>query len=247
MRYLVLSDMHANWPAFDLVLRSFPVDGYDRVLVLGDLVGYGARPNEVVEAVRALPSDTVVIRGNHDKVASGIESAEFFNPAARMAAEWTQRVLSEENLRYVRELPRGPVAIDEELLVCHGTPHDEDIYVLSADEAMDCFESSEARVILFGHTHVTCAFSIDSREMTVQWGMGDGDSLELAAGRRYLINPGSVGQPRDGDPRAAFLTLDTTARRAVWHRLDYPIGTAQDQIRAADLPPFLAERLAEGM
>ncbi len=247
MRYLVLSDMHANWPAFGRVLESFRPESYDRVLVLGDLVGYGARPNQVVEAVRELPEGTAVIRGNHDKVASGIDSAEFFNPAARLAAEWTMQELTPEVRAYVHGLPCGPLEVDEETAICHGTPHDEDAYVLSAEEAMDCFESSEARIILFGHTHVTCVFAIDSETMDVRWGMDDGDSIELEPGKRYLINPGSVGQPRDSDPRAACMTIDTEEGVAVWHRVDYPIETAQSQIEEAGLPLFLSERLANGM
>lgn len=247
MRLLVLSDMHANWPAFGHVLDTFAPESFDRVLVLGDLVGYGARPNEVVEAVRALPPGTVVIRGNHDKVVSGIDSPEFFNPAARLAVMWTTKELNDENLAYVRELPRGPLSVASDIAICHGTPHDEDAYVLSAEEAMDCFESSEARLILFGHTHVTCAFGIDGEQMDVRWGMKDGDSLQMEAGKRYLVNPGSVGQPRDGDPRAACLTLDTESGTLVWHRLEYPVEVAQEQILDADLPQFLAERLASGM
>lgn len=247
MRYLVLSDMHANWPAFETVLEAYPPGDFDRVVILGDLVGYGARPNEVVEAVREMGADTVVIRGNHDKVASGIDSDEYFNPAARRAARWTQSELSESNLDYVRELPAGPVDVGEGVAICHGSPQDEDAYVLSSDEAHRCFMASDARVILFGHTHVTCFFSLGSAEMEVDWGMDEGEELELEPGRRYLINPGSVGQPRDSDPRAACLILDTELDRVVWHRIEYPIETAQREILRADLPYFLAERLASGV
>lgn len=247
MRHLVISDMHANWAAFEAALEAYPPADYDRVLVLGDLVGYGARPNEVVEAVRNLPADTLVIRGNHDKVVSGIESDEGFNPAARLAAVWTAEQLTAENMRYVRELRQGPVAAGEELSVCHGTPHDEDAYVLSMEEALASFNSVESRIVLFGHTHVTCAFSLDTDHMEMRWGMDDGDSLELEPDKRYLINPGSVGQPRDGDPRAACLTLDTERRLAVWHRLEYPVEVAQQRILEAELPYFLAERLEGGI
>lgn len=247
MKYLVLSDMHANWLAFETVLERFRPQDFDRVLVLGDLVGYGARPNEVVEAVRRLPAGTGVIRGNHDKVVSGIDSDEFFNPAARLAILWTTAELSADNLAYVRELRQGPLEVGEGISICHGTPHDEDAYVLSAEEAVGCFESSPARIILFGHTHVTCAFGIDSEKIDMRWGMEDGDSLEMEEGKRYLVNPGSVGQPRDGNPRAACLTLDTESSVAVWHRLDYPVERAQREILDADLPYFLAERLASGV
>lgn len=247
MRYLVLSDMHGNWPAFEAVLGRVPPSDFDRVLVLGDLVGYGARPNEVVEAVRALPENALVIRGNHDKVVVGIDSDEYFNPAARRAARWTADALTEENRSYVRDLAAGPVEVGEDLVICHGAPHDEDAYLLSAEEAHQGFMAAEGRLILFGHTHVTCVFALGEDDMEVDWGMDDGDGLDLEAERRYLINPGSVGQPRDSDPRAACLTLDTERQRAVWHRIEYPVKRAQRQILDAELPAFLAERLASGI
>lgn len=247
MRFLVVSDMHGNWSAFEAVLEAFPPAAYDGVLVLGDLVGYGARPNEIVDAVRGLPAGGAVIRGNHDKVASGIESDDGFNPAARLAALWTSQNLTPENLAYVRDLPQGPVQPVEEITICHGTPHDEDAYVLSMEEALECFRSSDSRIILFGHTHVTCSFVLDSEQIEMRWGMKDGDVVKLESGKRYLINPGSVGQPRDGDPLASCLTLDTESQEATWHRLDYPIEVAQKRILDADLPYFLAERLESGV
>lgn len=246
MRYLVLSDMHGNWAALEAVLEVCPPETYDRVLVLGDLVGYGARPNEVVAAVRQLPSGSLVIRGNHDKVAVGIDSDEGFNPAARLAALWTAENLSNDHREYVRQLPEGPEEAGPGIIICHGTPHDEDAYVLSMEEALQCFVATEARIILFGHTHVTCAFSMDQEQIEMRWGMNDGDEVSLDQEKRYLINPGSVGQPRDGDPRASCLTLDTGSQVATWHRIEYPIEVAQERILEADLPYFLAERLESG-
>lgn len=247
MRYLVLSDMHANAIAFEAVLAACPPDSFDQVLVLGDLVGYGARPNEVVDLVTGLPDGTAVIRGNHDKVVTGIDSDEFFNPAARMAVRWTTDAMTEERLSYVRELVQGPLAVTEELVICHGTPHDEDAYVLSAEEALGSFASTDARLILFGHTHVTCVFALGEEEIEMRWGLQDGDSIEFEPEKRYLINPGSVGQPRDGNPKASCLTLDLDAGRATWHRVEYAIEEAQRQILKADLPHFLAERLGSGL
>jgi diadenosine tetraphosphatase ApaH/serine/threonine PP2A family protein phosphatase len=238
--------MHANWAAFETVLATCRPEEYDQVLVLGDLVGYGARPNEIVQAVQGL-AGAAVIRGNHDKVASGIESDEGFNPAARLAALWTSQNLTPENLAYVRNLPQGPVEPNGEITICHGTPHDEDAYVLSMEEALDCFRSSDSRIILFGHTHVTCSFVLDEEQIEMRWGMKDGDKVQLDPDKRYLINPGSVGQPRDGDPLASCLTLDTELNEATWHRIDYPIDVAQKRILDADLPYFLAERLESGV
>ena len=232
MRYLVLSDMHGNWAALEAVLEVCPPETYDRVLVLGDLVGYGARPNEVVAAVRQLPSGSLVIRGNHDKVAGA------------KGGEGSPRAFRHNDLghleRQVNEAGPG-------IIICHGTPHDEDAYVLSMEEALQCFVATEARIILFGHTHVTCAFSMDQEQIEMRWGMNDGDEVSLDQEKRYLINPGSVGQPRDGDPRASCLTLDTGSQVATWHRIEYPIERAQRQILEAELPQFLAERLASGV
>lgn len=247
MRYLVLSDMHGNWSAFETVLSALAPQEYDRVLVLGDLVGYGARPNEIVEAVQALPEGSLIIRGNHDKVACGIDSDDGFNPAARLAALWTSQNLTAGNLEYVHELPQGPAQVAADIVICHGTPHDEDAYVLSMEEALESFRASEARIILFGHTHVTCSFTLEEERIEMQWGMNDGDVVELEPGKRYLMNPGSVGQPRDGDPRAACLTLDTQSQEVTWHRIEYPVEVAQRRILKADLPYFLAERLESGV
>ena len=246
MRYLVVSDMHANWQAFEVVLAAHPPADFDRVLVLGDLVGYGARPNEVVEAVRSLPDGTLAVRGNHDKVVAGLASDELFNPVARRAIHWTTTSLTPENLRHLRDLPAGPAQAEPDLEICHGTPHDEDAYVLAPEEALDSLESSRARLVLFGHTHVACVFDLDGERMEMRWGMDDGDAVDLVPGKRYLMNPGSVGQPRDGDARAACMTLDTTACEAVWHRHEYPVERAQRDILEAGLPEFLAQRLASG-
>lgn len=247
MRYLILSDMHANHAALEAVLRRVQRKRFDAILVLGDLVGYGAAPNQVVEAVRALPGRVVAVRGNHDKVAVGIDSGENFNHVALIAAQWTSRRLTRPNARHVRDLPRGPREVADGLAVCHGSPLDEDKYLFSDQDAAEVFTSWDAPVTFFGHTHVTSVFSLEGRTVRVRQLTGAEGELELVPGYRYLVNPGSIGQPRDGDPRASYMTYDSDRRRVRWHRLEYPVERAQTRIRKAGLPDVLADRLAVGM
>ena len=165
MKYLILSDMHANWEAFETVLRRARRKRVDAVLVLGDLVGYGAAPNQVVEAVRALGPKLFTVRGNHDKVAAGIDSGSNFNQTALTAAQWTTGRLTPAKLRYVRELPRGPMKIEEGLAICHGSPLDEDTYVFSDVDAWEIFSRFDMPVTFFGHTHIPSLFWLEGRSI----------------------------------------------------------------------------------
>lgn len=248
MKYLVISDMHGNWTALRRVLRRVRRKRFDAILVLGDLVGYGAAPNQVVEAVRDLPGRVESVRGNHDKVVSGLDSGESFNQTALLAARWTAERLTSQNLRTVRELPPGPRTVEEGLAICHGAPIHEDKYLFSDRDAATVFRAWETPVTFFGHTHVTSLFSFDPdrREIDVCQLAGEG-TLDLEEGVRYLVNPGSIGQPRDGDPRASYMIYDSAKRRVRWFRLDYRIDEAQKRIRDAHLPDMLAHRLALGM
>lgn len=247
MRYLILSDMHGNWSAFETVLRRVRRKRFDAILVLGDLVGYGGAPNQVVEAVRSLPGRVVAVRGNHDKVVAGIDSGENFNHAALAAARWTTSRLTSANLGYVRRLPTGPMEVDEGLAVCHGSPVDEDRYLFTDRDALEAFAGSSAGVTFFGHTHVTSLFSLGERSIGVRQLSGETGTVALDPGGRYLVNPGSIGQPRDGDPRASYMIYDSDRRVVRWYRTEYPVAAAQTRIRKAGLPPLLAERLAVGM
>lgn len=247
MKYLIVSDMHGNADAFAAVLRRVRRKRFDATLVLGDLVGYGAGPNQVVEAVRELPGRAVVIRGNHDKVVAGIESGENFNPAALAAARWTTERLTASNLRYVRELPVGPVAVSDGLAICHGSPLDEDAYVFSDFDAFQIFSATDTRVTFFGHTHIPSLFVSHAGGIDVALLRGESGSIEIAPDMRYLINPGSVGQPRDREPRASFMTYDSARRQVRWQRIEYPIDRAQQRIIKAGLPRVLADRLAVGV
>ncbi len=248
MRYLILSDIHANIDAFEAVLAH--AEGrWDRVLVLGDLVGYGAEPNLVVDRVKALNPDAV-IRGNHDKAACGIDDGSQFNHVARMAAMWTGGQLTPENHAYLRALPMGPWQIDALAEICHGAPFDEDHYIFDGNDANMALHAAERPLCLYGHTHLPAIFKIVGRDMaSFEGDAPDPDKdvvVPLQRDTQYLINVGAVGQPRDGDPRAGYGVLDDEAREVRLFRVRYPVEKAQQKIVAAGLPASLANRLAVG-
>lgn len=247
MRYLILADIHGNAEALEEVIARAAEEGFDDLLVLGDLVGYGAGPDEVVETVREHVKPEHVIRGNHDKVVSAIEDGENFNEVALAAARWTREAMKPENLEYVRELPRGPVSTRSGARICHGTPRDEDEYLLSLEQAAEIFADDESPLTFFGHTHLPMMIARYGSKLELSVLKGAGEDLDLVPGRQYLFNPGSVGQPRDRDPRAAFAIYDTEAGRLHWRRVDYPVEAAQRRIQDAGLPPVLAYRLSVGV
>jgi diadenosine tetraphosphatase ApaH/serine/threonine PP2A family protein phosphatase len=245
MRYLVLTDIHANLQALEAVLAAAPRRDFDRLLILGDVVGYGADPNRVVDLVRALEPD-VVIRGNHDKVASGVESAETFNHAARYAAMWTLDTLTAEHRDWLESLPRGPLVF-EDIEICHGSPDDEDECIFEPVDAVESLRGTRRPLCFFGHTHVQIGYwmSVDAFDMIVPEPDGITE-IVLQKERRYLVNPGSVGQPRDGDPRAGYAVYDSEAGLVRLYRVGYDVAAAQTSITAAGLPEGLARRLAVG-
>jgi diadenosine tetraphosphatase ApaH/serine/threonine PP2A family protein phosphatase len=246
MRYLVLSDIHANLEAFEAVMTASRGMGYDRVLVLGDLVGYGADPNGVIDKVRDLDPHAL-IRGNHDKVGSGLESPEGFNAIAKSAIRWTYEALTPENRDWLAALPAGPVVVDDLIEICHGTPFDEDAYVFDDLDALRSLHTSERQLCLFGHTHVQVGYALSGDQFTLTT-MDDSRPLNifLTNGSKHLINPGSVGQPRDGDPRAGFAIADTDHRQVLIYRTPYDIELARARIIEEGLPEILAQRLALG-
>ena len=244
MRYLILTDVHANADALEAVLRWVRRKHIDVVVSLGDLVGYGAAPNRVIDEVRRLRGDVRHIRGNHDKVASGIEEGLGFNPVALAAARWTRDRLVPANQRFVAALPAGP-STEDGFLYCHGSPLDEDVYIFNARDAGEVFGTAEFDLCFFGHTHVAGCFVHDGGE-TRRLPLEHRATLELEPGMRYLVNPGAVGQPRDRDPRAACAIYDSDRRVVHWCRVDYPVGRAQQRILKAGLPKILAERLSRG-
>lgn len=246
MRYFILSDIHANIDALEAVLTAAPAGTWDRVIVLGDLVGYGAEPCAVIDRVRNL-NPLAVIRGNHDKAACGIDDGSSFNYVARLAARWTYEVLSPDHREYLRALPQGPVTIDEMIEICHGAPFDEDHYIFDADDARRALDAASRPVCLFGHTHLPVVFRRGPALFDGFMPEGPDDAvLEIVAGITYLVNVGSVGQPRDGDPRAAYGIFDSEGPSLVLKRVTYPVDAAQRRILNAGLPASLANRLAVG-
>jgi predicted phosphodiesterase len=243
MRYAVLSDIHGNLEALTAVLVRIAELGADGFLCLGDIVGYNADPNACIEIVRS--EGMVAVLGNHDAAACGLSEPDSFNPWARHAVLWTRRQLSGENREYLRGLPREHAMSG--LFLCHGAIHDTDRYLLTMKDLHENFSLMDGlegrpRICFYGHTHLQQAFSKTgsavSREKVA--------ALRLDEGKRYLVNPGAVGQPRDNEPKAAFLVYDEGEQRITFHRVEYDIAACQDKIIRAGLPPRLAERLAEG-
>jgi predicted phosphodiesterase len=259
MRVLVLSDIHANLEALTAVLAS--AGAYDQLWNLGDVVGYGGSPNQVVDLIR--PLSDVVVRGNHDRVCCGLASALAFNPVARAAAQWTQQELTAKNLKWLKEMAQGPITpkrpkrnaseVNWPNVTCvHGSPLNEDQYILNMRDAWAPLQQMTADLTFFGHTHVQGGFTSNgsewheirpeyrSRNEAGSW------TMPLPHGTRHLINPGSVGQPRDFDWRAAFATYDSEAAEITYHRVPYDLTASQGRILMAGLPERLAARLREG-
>jgi diadenosine tetraphosphatase ApaH/serine/threonine PP2A family protein phosphatase len=213
--------------------------------VLGDLVGYGADPNAVIDRVRALPAATL-IRGNHDKVGAGLENTDGFNYLARHAITWTTNALTAERRQWLAALPQGPVVVDDLVEICHGAPFDEDVYIFDDLDAMRALTVARRPLCLFGHTHVVAGYQV-TREMRSVGGIHDTPiHIPTNGGARFLVNCGAVGQPRDGDPRAAYGIVDTSTRTVSLARVEYDLAAAQAKIVAAGLPEVLAQRLAVG-
>jgi predicted phosphodiesterase len=246
MRILVLSDLHANATAFDAVLESAK-GRWDVSVCLGDVVGYGPDPNEVTARLRELGTQT--IRGNHDKAISGVMPADDFNPVAKAAVDWTNAQLEPTHLDWLTNLPPGPLATDGVVLV-HGAFQDEDEYVFTPAQALEGLLDSTAEITFFGHTHHQGGFSyLDSKLEVLQIHPRLTESftaLRIEPPSRYLLNPGSVGQPRDGDSRAAFAIADLEHHTVEFWRVEYDISEVQERMRKAGLPEALAQRLLVG-
>jgi len=248
MRLGIISDIHANLPALEAVIADAQEHNPDELWCLGDVVGYGAHPNECTELVQDRCSRCLV--GNHDLAVLGELDLDVFSPTAARAVRWTRRNINEEALGFLRE--RKPADEEAPLALYHASPRDPIWeYVLWEDQAAECIQAQASRVSLIGHSHVALAFvevNIEPAPTTplARRSLGaSGTHLDLEEGR-WLINPGSVGQPRDGDPRAAWLELDTGAWTALFHRVEYDIDRAAKAIEATDLPAHLGRRLYVG-
>jgi len=245
MRYLILSDIHSNKEALGAVLSFMRRKPWDKAVFLGDLVGYGANPNQAVDTLRSL-KPFVGIRGNHDKVCSGLEDGELFNRIALEAAMWTRKKLTRTNLQWLRGLPEGPVLVDDTFAIAHGTPIDEDAYIFGEIEALNVFRNTTFPICFFGHSHFPVIFALSPDAITTVLTVAPSFRFRLREGVRYLINPGSIGQPRDGNPLASFALYDSETRMVSIHRIPYRVVDAQQKILKAGLPRPLADRLAIG-
>jgi len=243
VRYLVLSDIHANLHALDAVLADAATRGYDRVVVLGDLVGYGADPGPVIDRTIAL-APAAIIRGNHDKVCAGLEPPSLFNNVARQSIEWTMEQLSESQLAMLAALPQGPLRVTDALEICHGAPFDEDHYIFDENDALRSMATATERICLFGHTHLPGVYAMRAEDDEAS---SDGaGTVVLPVRQSTLINVGSVGQPRDGDWRAAYGIVDLGTNTLHMLRVEYDLAGAQARIRQEGLPDWLAVRLERG-
>ena len=246
MRYLIVSDLHANWEALQAVLAQAR-SSYDRIVCCGDLVGYGADPDAVTEWVHE--NVAVTIRGNHDKAVAGLEDLEWFNPIARESVLWTQSKMKPENLDYLRGLAKGPDQVDGFQMV-HGSPADEDEYIVTPREVAQIAPYLQADVAFFGHTHLQGGFLCHrngvKRLRTVSEDSPT-ETYELENDSVYYINAGSVGQPRDGDPRAAYAIYEPESKLVTLRRVEYDVSAAQRKIVQAGLPEVLAVRLSAGV
>jgi len=247
MRYLILSDIHSNVEAFESCMQRAQQAGYGSVLCCGDIVGYGPSPVEAIDGIRAL--NAVTIRGNHDRVAAGLDEATQFNPHARRAAYWTRSVLPDSYRDYLANLPVGPLEIARNAQLVHGAVTHEDDYIFTEADANENFHLTDKHLTFFGHSHFPVVFGSDQKGNSVQVPSYEFDefiAIKSEAGKKLFVNPGSVGQPRDGDPRASFAIWDVDRARIEFYRVEYDIARTQEKMRAADLPVYLIDRLAHG-
>lgn len=245
MRFLILSDIHANWEGLQAVLDRAE-GAYEQILCCGDVVGYGADPDLAAEWIRDHAAATV--RGNHDKACAGLEDLEWFSPAARASALWTQATMKPENLDYLRALEHGPVRVNG-FEMAHGSPLDEDEYVVTEQDVAQIAPYLDAEVTFFGHTHLQGGFLCHRngvKRIYRTQSEVDEQTIALDIDALYLINPGSVGQPRDGDWRAAYAIYDSVQRLITFFRVPYDVQSAQRKILDAGLPEMLAVRLTRG-
>jgi len=242
MKIAVISDIHANRQAFEATLEAVAASDADELWCLGDLVGYGAEPDACVELAREHAA--VCLAGNHDLAVTGEIPLDEFSRGAGLAAQWTREVIEPDNLAFLQSLE--PQADEDPIGLYHASPRDPVWeYVLSSLLAELCLDAQTRRICLIGHSHVALSFVRLPEETATGEPRRDGTDLDLSGGE-WLLNPGSVGQPRDGDPRAAWLMLDLDAMAARFHRVRYDIAGAAAAIRAARLPDSLAERLEYG-
>ena len=246
MRYLIFTDIHGNLEAFQAVLKAVQKKRIDHYICLGDLVGYGASPNEVIQRILTL-KPLSIIRGNHDKAVSGLDSVQTFNPIAASAIFWTKKAISRKHLDFLVRLKQSPEVVHGTITICHGAPFDEDYYIFGEFDAAEAFDHVQTPVCFFGHTHFPFVYTNKDGSLESTFLEGNANEIKLEKGVRYLVNPGSVGQPRDRNPRAAYAVYDSETRVIRFHRVEYDIDAAKRKIIEEKLPPALAERLSLGI
>lgn len=246
MRYLIFTDIHGNLEAFNALLKFIQKRKIDHFVCLGDLVGYGASPNDTIQKVRSL-RPLSIIRGNHDKAVSGFDSIETFNPIAAASIFWTKKKILRKNAEFLGHLKKGPQIVNDLFAICHGAPFDEDYYIFGEFDAAEAFDYLKLPLCFFGHTHFPFVYTKRDTAVEGTFLEGNSNEVKLEKGVTYLINPGSVGQPRDRNPRAAFAIYDSDLHVIKFFRLEYDIDDAQEKILKANLPPALAERLSLGI
>ncbi|HEY8312770.1 MAG TPA: metallophosphoesterase family protein [Candidatus Baltobacteraceae bacterium] len=240
MKYAILSDIHGNLESLQHALSL--IGSEEKVLCLGDIVGYGPNPNECVRMIRERAAETVL--GNHDLAAISNFGVEYFNDAAAAAIHWTQGVIDEANTEWLNAL--GYEIRQPEYLLVHGAPKNYFEYILDKRNAASAFANTDAPLIFIGHTHIAEYYCLELDGSISHAHRQHGGELQLEEGKRYVIDVGSVGQPRDLNPQASFVRYDGDAQRIEWVRYDYPIGEVQEKIRDLDLPRALATRLEYG-
>ena len=245
MRYAIISDIHSNYEALAAVCEDIDKESVDQIICLGDIVGYGADPGRCIAEVKKRTA--WVVAGNHDQAAIGKLGMDYFNLNARKAAEWTAKNLSADEKKYLASLPlsRNSQTPDCGFVTVHSSPDSPELwrYVLSADEAEYQFERFPQQICLIGHSHQPMFWQLNK---SGECAVAGREYLHFEPDKRYIINVGSVGQPRDGDSRSCYAICDSERKELVIRRLEYNIALAQRKIMKAGLPPRLAERLAFG-
>ena len=244
MRIAILSDIHSNWEAFSEVLKKIEVLEAEKIVCLGDIVGYNADPDICVEEIFARIED--MVRGNHDKAVADLVNTDCFNEVARLAVRWTRKSLKQKSITRLKQLKQGPLLVDNKFLICHGSPMDEDLYILYESSVEASFQYihtyyRDIKICFFGHTHIPAVIEENGKVYTPP------PVFRPEEKRCYLINPGSVGQARDGIPLASFGLFNDEKGTYEHFRIPYPLEVTQKKILDAGLPRFLAERLAVGM
>lgn len=246
MRYLILADIHANYDALAAVLEYVKNEKIDKYIILGDVVDYGVEPNEVIDTLRKLKPQEAV-HGDHEKWFTKELDEEYFDPEVLVCSKWTADHLSETSWEYIRSLPKGPRTIDDTFDIVHGSYPDEDAYIWDQEILLTSFENLKNPIGFYGHTHIPVLISqkVDEK-IDVHAAREEKNTFQLIEENKYLINPGSVGQPRDSDPRAGFAILDSDKMIITLYRIPYDHKSAARKVEDAGLPEFFSQRLLAG-